>query len=101
VEWERLGELARRERALVEAERWDDLLALQAERQELLDALPEPLPAAAEAVLADALEQSKATQQALQVALARTEAELGSIRRGRRAVSAYGLSTASAVERRA
>ena len=99
--WARLAELARRERMLVDAERWDDLSALQQERQQLIDALPDGPPAEAAPVLAAALRQSKATQQALQVALARTEASLGDVRRGRRAVTAYGIGSRSALERRA
>jgi hypothetical protein len=99
--WARFADLARRERVLVEAERWEDLPALQQERQELIDALPEQPPAEAAPVLAAALRQSRATQQALQVALARTEAAIGEVRRGRRAVSAYGMGLSTGLERRA
>jgi hypothetical protein len=101
VEWLALGELARRERALVEAGRWDDLAALQDERDRLIGSLETPLPAAARPLLADALAQSRATQQALQVALAQTEAELGTVRRGRRALAGYGVAARHALEARA
>jgi len=101
IEWVRLAELARRERELVDAELWDALVELQAERQRLIDALPPEPPAEAEPVLEEALAQSRATERALQAALAKTEGAMGALRRGRRAVSAYGLGAAAALERRA
>jgi hypothetical protein len=101
VNWLELGDLARRERAVVDGGRWDELPALQDARGALIAALPSPLPAEAEPVLRVALAQSRATEQALQVALARTEAELGAVRRGRRAMAGYAGAVGHALERRA
>jgi hypothetical protein len=99
--WERLSELARRERELVDGERWDELIELQAERQQLLDCLPAEPPAEAEEALEESLLQARRTQQALQAALDQVESALGAVRRGRRAVSAYGLGGDSGLEHRA
>jgi hypothetical protein len=99
--WDKLAELARREREIVAAGHWDELIELQAERQRLIDRLPPQPPAEAEGVLEEALEQSRATQTALTAALAELESALGAVRRGRRAVSAYGLGADSALDRRA
>lgn len=99
--WRELPELARREQELVAGERWEELLELQAERQRLIDALPSPAPAEARPALEDALRQSRATQSVLAEALQRTGGLLGTVRQGRRVVSAYGGPAAVALEARA
>jgi hypothetical protein len=101
MSWERLGDLARRERELVAAEQWDELIALQAARQQLIDSLPAALPREAKPVLEAALAQSRATQAALRAEVTRADGVLGALRRGRRAVSAYGVGGQAAVEARA
>jgi hypothetical protein len=92
MSWELLADLALRERDLVAQERWDDLLALQAERQALIDSLPRPLPRQARSALVTARLQSRETERALEAALVRTGEALAGIRRGRRVVSAYQAS---------
>lgn len=99
--WRKLQSLAERERELVAGGRWDDLPELQAERQQLIDALPSPPPPAAEPLLQAALAQSRATQRELREALQRTEEQLGALRRGRRVVGAYGGAGGTALDRRA
>jgi Flagellar protein FliT len=89
MSWHLLADLALRERELVAEERWDDLLALQTERQQLIDSLPRPLPRQARSALVTARLQSRETEQALQTAMARTGSELATLRRGRRVVGAY------------
>jgi Flagellar protein FliT len=92
MSWELLADLALRERELVAAERWDDLLALQAERQRLIDSLPTPPPRQARRALESARLQSRATEAAVEAALDRTGEALAGLRRGRRVVAAYGAS---------
>jgi hypothetical protein len=99
--WEQLAELAERERELVAGASWDELSELQARRQELIDALPSPPPVEAKRALAKAVLQAQATQEALRVALSEVESALGAVRRGRRAVAAYGVATGSGLDRRA
>jgi hypothetical protein len=99
--WEQLAELAQRERELVAGASWEELSELQAQRQELIDRLPARPPFEAKGVLHAALLQSNATQAALQAALVEVETALGAVRRGRRAVSAYGVATGSGLDRRA
>jgi hypothetical protein len=90
VSWTELPELARRERELVNGGRWEELLELQAERQQLIDSLPAELPAEARPALEAALRQSRATQAVLAEAMQATGGQLGTVRRGRRVVTAYG-----------
>jgi hypothetical protein len=101
VSWQLLPELARRERELVTAERWDDLLAIQAERDELIAALPERLPHDALVALEAALRQSRDTESVLRDALGRTGGLLRSLRHGRKAVTAYSGPAAAGLETRA
>lgn len=101
MDWVELGELARRERAVVDGGRWEELPALQDARGALIAGLERPLPAEAEPLLRAVLAQSRATEQALQVALAQTEAELGTVRRGRRAMAGYSAAAGHVLERHA
>jgi hypothetical protein len=101
VSWQGLEELARRERNAVAAERWDDLIALQDDRRRLLATLESPLPPEAKSVLELALEQSRATEEALQVNLQAAGEILAGLRRGRRMVAAYDPGRRGSLEARA
>jgi hypothetical protein len=90
MSWELLAELARRERGVVDAGRWDELLDLQAERRCAIALLTEPPPPGARALLEEAHARARETEVALGRALADTGRQLAALRRGRRAVVAYG-----------
>jgi hypothetical protein len=90
VSWELLAELARRERRIVEAGGWDELLELQDERGRAIGLLTGPPPPGARALLEEARARSLETETALARALAETGSQLAALRRGRRAVHAYG-----------
>jgi hypothetical protein len=90
MSWELLAELARRERELVGAGRWDELLDLQAERRCAIALFTEPPPPGTRALLEEARARAKETELALGRALAETGRQLAALRRGRRAVVAYG-----------
>jgi Flagellar protein FliT len=86
--WERLVELAARERDLAAAGRWEELDAAGDERAALAASLGDPPPAARRL-----LECALALQEELVATILRartaTLEELGHVRRGRSAVQAY------------
>ena len=90
MSWQHLAELAVREQRLVEAEAWEELLEVQAERRQLIARLPSPAPLDALGILVTAREQARATAAALERAMAETGQQLDVLRRGRSAVRAYG-----------
>lgn len=90
MSWEHLAVLAEREEVAVAGRRWDELLAIQDERRELLDGLEGPLPAEARPVLERALARSQATQQLLLGSIAEAKDAMARVARGRRAMGAYG-----------
>lgn len=96
-----LDDLGVREAAAIAGARWDELVDITAERQSLLDALPEALPAEAKPVLERALARTQETQQTLVAAMAETKGMIERLQGGRRAVQAYGGPRAAALERRA
>jgi hypothetical protein len=98
--WELLAELARREHELVQASSWEDLLGLQDERGQVIASAPSPPPAEAREPLEEALQGALETEAALQVALAETGGVLAALRRGRRAVRAYGRGPRSGLDAR-
>ena len=102
TDWHRaFDELADRERIAVASARWDEVVAIHAERSDLVASLPQPLPAAARPLLERALETSLATERALVAALAETKGTLERLRGGRRAAVAYGGRRAAALDARA
>lgn len=98
---ESLDELAVREAAAVDGRRWDELVAIQDERHDLLLGLPQPLPASCRPVLERALAASLATQDALAGPMAETKGAIERLRGGRRALGAYGAGRRNSLERRA
>ena len=94
--WSRLAELAAREKEVVEAERWEELLALQAEREGVIASLNTLPPRELRGVLEAARERSLETEAALGWALAETGRQLAALSRGRRAVTGYALASGSA-----
>jgi hypothetical protein len=100
VSYERLAELALREEQLVDGERWDELVLLQAERSDTIAALPSTAVGDL-ALLESALRRSRATERALGTELARVGSQLAAVRRGRRAVFAYGGAPRARLDARA
>jgi hypothetical protein len=86
VSWELLAELVWREAEVVDSGDWHGLLALQAERQQVIASVTGPPPP--EVVVA-ARRRSLATEAALRHGLDETARQLGALRRGRLAVHAY------------
>lgn len=101
MSYERLAELALREEQLVDGERWDDLVLLQAERAETIAALPSTATLADLPLLEGALLRSRATERALGVELARIGGQLAAVRKGRRAIFAYGVEPDARLDARA
>lgn len=87
--WETLVELARRQTALVDAGRLDELPELWAERDRLLGALGHPPASARDALLA-AREIVGGSEQAVRRALEEARAESGLLMLGRRTAAGYG-----------
>jgi hypothetical protein len=87
--YEPLLALARRERELIDANRWHDLHELGAEWQAHTENLPDPSPADRE-VLDEIAATVWSTVAAVQAALADTTRGLGHVQRGRLAVGSYG-----------
>ena len=92
----RLVELARREAELVGEGRFDEVIALQEERELLQAALPEDPPREAAPLLEEAACIVRSTEAELAVALADTGAALRRLAEGRRAASAYGAASGNA-----
>jgi hypothetical protein len=101
MSWQQLAELASREDRLVEVEDWDALLALQDERERLIASLPSPPPLHALPMLATARDRLRATEDALRRALGANARQLDELRRGRRALAAYGGGSRHALDARA
>ena len=98
MDLDRLAELARAEERAVASGRWHELLAIQDEQRELLDALPNPAPAEARPFLEEALARAGATQNALVGALAETKGKIERLGTGRRTVGAYGIRSTSELD---
>ena len=90
---ERLLELVRRERELIEGGRWDELGPLNEERGRVLAALSDPLPAGARAPLVEAERLLAGNTALLAAAIEPVRAELVQLRRGRQMVAGYGGGT--------
>jgi len=87
--YEQLLELARRELDLVEAGRWEDAAALEAERRELVAALPMQAPAEARDLLERTRELVRRTAAVTDAELAAVRAQLTALRRMRPALATY------------
>lgn len=87
--YERLLELARRERELIDEARWDEVVALDRERRDLAESLPGPPPAEARPLLEAAERAVRENAALIAAGLAATREELGLISRGRSLVSGY------------
>ena len=98
MSWELLAELGRHEQRIVEAGAWDELLGLQAERECVLAGLTGPPPPGARRLLEEARSRSRDTEAALARGLAETGGQLAALRRGRRAVVAYGRGERSGLD---
>lgn len=83
--YERLLELALRERELIDEERWDEVVALDRERRDLSAALPGPPPAEARPLLEAAEHAVRENAALIAARLAATREELGTLGRGRQA----------------
>lgn len=101
MSYERLAELALSEQQLVDGERWDELLLLQAERAEVIASLPSTAGIGDLALLEHALSRSRATERALGAELARVGGQLAAVRKGRRAIFAYGVEPDARLDARA
>lgn len=98
--YERVLELARRERDAVEAGDWERMLALQAEQGELREQLARaaaPVPPSARPALEEAVRLNAEVVRSIQRALSGIQAELVELGRSREAAAGYG----GAVERAA
>lgn len=87
--YERLVELAERERELIAAGRFDELAELDAERDELVASLPEQAPREARFLLERAAQLQEESSQALIAAMATVRGGLLELARGRRAADRY------------
>jgi len=85
--YEDIVTLARRELELVEQGRWEELPALAAERQAVVDGLPAVAPAEARAHLVEAERLVNRTIQLSALALADARARLAQLRTRRRALA--------------
>lgn len=90
--WHDLEDLAAREAVLVADGQIDELTVLYARRDELLAALPRPLPREALEPLQRALSAQRATATALMARRDVIAAELGRLNRGRTGVQGYARS---------
>jgi hypothetical protein len=100
MSWALLAELAEREEVAVAGHRWDELLAIQDERRDLLAGLQRPLPLEARPVLERALARSQATEQFLVGSLVEAKGAIARISQGRRAIGAYGAGSGTRVDTR-
>jgi len=90
--YEPLAALARRERELIDANRWDELHELGAEWQAHAESMPDPSPADRE-VLEEIAATVWSTVAAVEAALADTIRGMGHVQQGRLAVDSYGADT--------
>jgi hypothetical protein len=101
VTFDQLAELVRREEEAVDGRRFDELIAIQQEQLELLDALPDELPREALPLLEQALARCLSTQQSLFASLAETKGIIERLRAGRRAIGGYTTNQRGKVDARA
>jgi len=92
--YERLAQLAERERELIEAARWGELRGLNAERARLVASLPARPPEEARRLLEHTRRLVRGNAAALAAALCRANEELAVQRRRRRAAQRFGAAAA-------
>ena len=100
MNYELLAELARREEHAVNNHNWEELIAIQKEQLDLLESLPDTPPREALAVLEQALECCRTTQQSLFASLAETQGIMERLGAGRRALGAYTTNQRSKLDQR-
>ena len=98
--WERIAVLARAVVQAAAGRRWDEILELQAEQQQLLAGLP-PADPAARGALDQALAATLEGEQLIAGAFAERKAQLERLRGGRRAIGAYSRARRSSLDARA
>jgi len=84
-----LLKLARFERELIGAGRWDELSGLEPRRKQLMSTLPSPAPRGARTLLEQIRDLVDANAAALATAIEHTRDELMQLARGRRALHGY------------
>jgi hypothetical protein len=94
--YRRLAEVARRQSALVEAGRFEELAAVAAEWDALVARLPEQAPAAARPLLEESSRLVASASATLAAGLADTRRQLGQLGQGRRAVAGYAAGAPAA-----
>jgi hypothetical protein len=87
--YERLLELTRRQRTLIDAGQWQDAIALGEEWQQLADSLPEQAPAAARPLLEEASRIAWSNTAAIEALANDVAWEIEQLSRGRRALASY------------
>jgi hypothetical protein len=87
--YQRLLELTRTQRALIDAGDWSGAVSLGAEWQELVDGLPDHAPAAARPLLEEAAAIAWSNTAAIEALAAEVSRELEHLGRGRRALASY------------
>lgn len=88
--YESLLELAERERELIEAGLWDDVVTLGAARAQLVAELPPQAPSSARALLEQAASIVESNVAAIATASDAVRRELNHLQRGRTAIASYG-----------
>jgi hypothetical protein len=87
--YQRLLELTRTQRALIDAGDWPGAVSLGTEWQELVDGLPDHAPAAARPLLEEAAAIAWSNTAAIEALAAEVSRELEHLGRGRRALASY------------
>lgn len=90
--YESLLELAERERDLIEAGRWEDVVTLETARVRLLAGLPAQAPESARPLLEEAASIVESNIAAIATANAGVKRELAHLQRGRNALASYAAS---------
>ena len=88
--YESLLELAERERELIEAGRWEDLVTLEATRAQIVAELPLEAPTSARPLLEQAASIVESNVAAIASASESVRRELHHLQRGRTALVSYG-----------
>ncbi len=89
-DYDALLELAERERELIEAGQWEDVVTLGVTRAQLVAQLPTQAPASALGLLEQTASIVESNVAAIATASATARQELAHIQRGRTALASYG-----------
>ncbi|MCW2977719.1 MAG: hypothetical protein JWM06_3000 [Actinomycetia bacterium] len=87
--YQRLLELTRTQRTLIDAGDWSGAVSLGAEWQELVDGLPDRAPDAVRPLLEEAASIAWSNTAAIEALAAEVSRELAHLGRGRRALASY------------